>query len=212
MNSQSDLLVNSLLEKLSNSISGHLPLSSRKLLFQSLTAGKSDLTKKMILTELNAICVRQGLSIWCRKFADPIAIIDILNVALSVASGELSEAHAQSLRDDFYVTTVEDEHYEIDEYPAMFVGHAAANTISEAISNATIDTTDDLEDWDMDPESFYPDYLIASAISGGVDENGDIELRRTFWKWYLTDALCQLALERRTKPLNISPADEYAGK
>ena len=184
-------LITTLLEHLDSSSSGHLPLPSRKLLWQSLAAGQSGQARSVRLAKLHAICVRHGLPIWCEKFAEPQAIDAILDTAQGAASGEVSHAQAQRVRDDFYVAIVEDEHYETGEYPAMFVGHAAANTITMAISETVFDAGDQRDDQELDAEAFFPDYLIASALAGGLDEDGDTRLRRTFWQWYLTHAVPQ---------------------
>ncbi|MGK5024422.1 Imm5 family immunity protein [Janthinobacterium sp. RB2R34] len=185
------LLISTLLEQLESSRSGHLPLPSRKLLWRSLSAGQSGQACSVRLAKLHAICVRHGLPIWCEKFADPKAIDAILDTARGAASGAVSHQQAQRVRDDFYVAVVEDEEYETGEYPAMFVGHAAANTITMAISDTLFDAGDKRDDHEMDAEAFFPDYLIASAVAGGLDEDGDTRLRRTFWKWYLTHAVPQ---------------------
>lgn len=191
MDHESELLITTLLEQLNNSPSGCLPLPSRKLLWHSLTARQSGHDRRLTLATLDATCVRRGLSIWCQKFADPQAIDAILDLAQSAAMGEVSHAQALAARDDFYVAVVENEDYETGEYPAMFVGHAAANTIVTAISEVVFDAKDECDDHEIDPEAFFPDYLIASAVAGGLDAVGDSQLRRAFWRWYLTHAVPQ---------------------
>ena len=182
-------LINALLEQLESSRSGHLPLPSRKLLWQALAAGQSGQARSISLAKLHASCVRHGLPIWCEKFVEAQAIDAILDTAQGAASGAVSHQQAQRVRDDFYVDIVEDEEYQTGEYPAMFVGHAAANTITIAISDTVFEAGDQRDDQDIDAESFFPDYLIASALAGGLDEDGDTHLRRTFWQWYLRHAV-----------------------
>ncbi|RMR13235.1 putative immunity protein Imm5 [Pseudomonas syringae pv. primulae] len=99
-----------------------------------------------------------------------------------------------AVRDNFYVSVLENESYEPNEYPAMFVGHAAANSIVTAVSDVQFDA-DDQRDQDLDPEAFEPDYLVASAFAGGLafasklSDAGDPQLRRAFWRWYLCVAV-----------------------
>ncbi len=73
----------------------------------------------------------------------------------------------------------------------MFVRHAAANSIVTAVSDVQFDA-DDQRDQDLDPEAFEPDYLVASAFAGGLSDDGDPELRRAFWRWYLSVAVPQV--------------------
>ncbi|MNL61413.1 hypothetical protein D3C87_1853300 [compost metagenome] len=91
------------------------------------------------------------------------------------------------------MAVVEDQDYELDEYPAMFVGHAAANTVITAASKYDFDPADGRNDRDLDPAAFEPSYLVASAFAGGLAEDGDAELRRKFWQWYLIDAVSQVS-------------------
>lgn len=193
MDQKLELLISTLLGQLSNSPAGHLPLASRKLLWRSLTAGQSDQARRMTLTRLHTSCVRHGLPFWHGKFSGQ-AIDEILDVALDAARGEVAQAHAQKVRDDFYVAVVEDQDDEAGDYRAMFVGHAAANTIATAISDASFDGGDERDDDAIDPEAFCPDYLIASAVAGGLAADGDSRLRSAFWQWYLTHAVRQVVV------------------
>jgi hypothetical protein len=80
-------------------------------------------------------------------------------------------------RDAFYVDVVDDQGYEPDEYPAMFLGHAAANTVVTAAATFTFDESDLRADLNLDAEAFEPSFLVASAFAGGLTEDGDPDRR-----------------------------------
>lgn len=186
-----------LLCEVAHSPSGDLPLASRKRLWNFLTEDKPDPIKGLMLTRLDVVCVKQASFIWSKKFGDFQGISTMLSVALNAANGTIARATALSKRDEFYVEVVEDQDYEEGEYPAMFVGHAAANTIATATADFTYDPSDLRCDRDLDPEAFEPSYLIASAFAGGLDEKGDSDLRREFWEWYLTCAIREVVEAQR---------------
>ena len=192
MNNKSDALVKELLAEVKGSRSGELVLPLRRLLWNTITEDEPREVKRLILTKLDCVCVNHGSDIWSHDFGSPQDLIKVLTVALDAAMGKVSEARALSIRDDFYVEVVENQDYEPEEYPAMFVGHAAANTIATATSDFVFDPSDDRDDRDLDPEAFEPSYLMATAFAGGLGDSGDSELRRRFWEWYLSSAINQV--------------------
>jgi hypothetical protein len=193
MNKKTEILLHRLLADLNSSISGDLILPLRRLLWKTMTESYMNAEKKIILTELDALCVRHDLSIWTRKFGSPDDILEILTVATKVASGLMDGVQGLKVRDEYYVEVVENQEYKVDEYPAMFIGHAAANTIVTAVDTFAFDETDLRHDRDLDPEAFEPSFLAAAANAGGLDDSGNTEQRRKFWLWYLTVAVPQVA-------------------
>ncbi|MBI6763814.1 immunity protein Imm5 [Pseudomonas syringae] len=191
MKKEHEALITKLLTEIENSPKGELERILRIRLWKMITENKNLNDQKQILTKLNIFCVQHGVGFWTKKFGDAQRIEHVLTVAFQAASGAIDEADAMAVRDDFYVSVVENESYEPDEYPAMFVGHAAANAIVTAVSDLQFDT-DDQRDQDLDPEAFEPDYLVASAFAGGLSDDGDPELRRAFWRWYLSVAVPQV--------------------
>ncbi|MBC3950226.1 Imm5 family immunity protein [Pseudomonas folii] len=198
MKKEHEALITELLTEVENSPKGELARPRRTRLWSIIKENRNTHDQKRLLTKLNIACVQHGIEFWTKKFGDAQRIEHILAVALQAALGAFDEADAIAVRDDFYVSVVENEEYEPDEYPAMFVGHAAANTIVTAVTDVQFDNDHDLRDQDLDPEAFEPDYLVASAFAGGLglasslSDDGDPELRRAFWKWYLTIAVAQV--------------------
>lgn len=189
MNKKTEVLIPKLREELSFSPSGDLILPLRKLLWNTIIEDEAVSSRRLTLTKLDAACVRHALFIWADKFGGVHDVSEILSIAIDTANGALPEAEALSERDDFYVEVVEDRDYEPHEYPVMFVGHAAANTIVTATADFIFDFSDLRRDRDLDPEAYEPSYLIASAFAGGLDEKGNPNLRREFWEWYLSEAI-----------------------
>ncbi|MGZ9708606.1 Imm5 family immunity protein [Pseudomonas sp. GNP013] len=192
MNEKSLALIKALLSEVTAAASGELLLPLRKLLWETITEDQSEEERRLTLTKLDVICVEYGSSFWVKKFGDVEELSSILSMALALANGVIPEEKAMSVRDEFYVAVVEDQSYSFNEYPAMFVGHAAANTVITAASEYDFDPADRRSDRDLDPAAFEPSYLVASAFAGGLAENGDPESRRKFWQWYLTDAVRQV--------------------
>ena len=192
MNEKSLALIKVLLSEVMAAASGELLLPLRKLLWETITEDQSEEKRRLTLTKLDVICVEYGSSFWVEKFGDVEGLSTILSMALALANGVISEEKAMSVRDEFYVAVVEDQSYSVNEYPAMFVGNAAANAVVTAASEYDFDPADGRSDRDLDPAAFEPSYLVASAFAGGLAGDGDPELRRKFWQWYLTDAVQQV--------------------
>lgn len=198
MEKELEALITELLTETESSPKGELARPLRTRLWAMITENRNPNDQKLILIKLHIACVRHGIGFWIKKFGDAHRIEQILAVALQAASCASDQADAIAVRDDFYVSVVENEEYEAEEYPAMFVGHAAANTIVAALADVQFDADDEQHDQDLDPEAFEPDYLVASAFAGGMgfasrlSDDSDPELRRAFWKWYLTVAVPQV--------------------
>jgi hypothetical protein len=189
MNQNSEELIVRLLAWLKKSPVGDLPLAYRKRLWSTITEGTSDEEKKITLTQLDSLCVRHAEFIWAEKFGNTHDIDRILSIAQDTATDNITKKTALDIRDDFYVDVVENQEYEQKEYPVMFVGHAAANTIATATDDFVYDPTDRRTDIELDPDAFEPSFLVASALAGGMEEDGDVMLRREFWEWYLSIAV-----------------------
>lgn len=189
MNQATEAILRRLMDEVKLSSMGELSLPMRKILWNALTEKEAASEKRLILTNLDIVCVQHASFMWSEKIGNLQAISTMLAVALDAAGGVIPIAEALRKRDDFCVEIVEDRDYEAQEYPVMFVGHAAANTIATAISDFTYDSSDLRHDRDLDPEDYEPSYLIASAFAGGLDEKGNSNRRREFWQWYLSDAI-----------------------
>jgi len=178
-------LIQELLSEVRRSPAGTLSLQARKRLWISLVDGRIEEDGKRLLTALDVWCVESGMPIWRRAFGCGDLLSNMLDVAVRASSGRLDPAEALAIRDEFYVTTIEDIDYAASEYPAMFVAHAAANTILTGTTTSVHDADDGREDVDLESEAFEPSFLVASAFAGRLFESGDSAKRRAFWEAYL---------------------------
>nr|WP_269791194.1 Imm5 family immunity protein [Stenotrophomonas sp. Iso1] len=104
---------------------------------------------------------------------------------------------AQRARDRIYVDSVEGREYVQYLIPAMFVAHAATNTVATAMTTDIDGTILAVErDQDLDPDAYLPSSLCASACVGGLDIHQEMSEKAAarFGKWYLPDAIPQVMI------------------
>jgi len=168
---------------------GILSLKSRKRMWHALAAGLDERVGWAARVKLDALCVRRVMPIWAARF-DPDEIKAMLSLADAVVAGSLDANDAAQQRDRFYTDVVDNREYGSDP-PPMYVGHAAANTVIEAMTPNHVDAMPQADDDEhLDPESYLPCYLAACATAGGMnDRPASSERRRAFWLWYLDEAV-----------------------
>jgi len=167
---------------------GILSLQSRKQVWNALTAGLDEHVAFANRVKLDALCVRRVMPIWAARF-DSDEIEAMLSLADAVMAGSVDANDAAQTRDRFYTEIVDDREYGNDASP-LYVGHAAANTVIEAMTPSQVDAMPQTDDEDLDPESYLPCYLAACAAAGGMnDRPSSSERRRAFWLWYLDEAV-----------------------
>ena len=82
-----------------------------------------------------------------------------------------------------------------DDPAAVYVGYAAADVVNTALYDLPAlqgdDTAEPIQDEDLDPYEWDASYYAALAAAGGApgEEGSDPERRRTFWRWYLSEAV-----------------------
>lgn len=168
---------------------GILSLKSRKRVWNALAAGSDTHVALAARVTLDALCVRRVMAVWASRF-DSDEIESMLSLAEAVVAGSVDTTDAAQTRDRFYTDVVDDRDYGSDPL-AMYVGHAAANTVIEAMTPSHVDAMQQADDdEDLDPESYLPCYLAACAAAGGMnDQPSSSEQRRAFWLWYLDEAV-----------------------
>lgn len=186
-------------EALDSSEDGSLKLLHRKAIWRASHHNPSGDHSAQITRDrrvaLDILCVEHAMPIWKEFFPDDEGPQRMLSIASHLVDSDVSIDEAQRARDKFYVDSVEDRDYEQDQIPAMFVAHAAANTVITAMVKDIEDAIPSVEtDQDLDPDAYLPSYLCASACAGGLDINHVISVkrRRDFWKWYLHVAIPQV--------------------
>ena len=178
---------------LANDSQGRLPLAARKSIWIAMSHTADSRTAYQRRVLLESLCVRHVAGLWDDRFPGDVRLEQMLSLADKVVNGEINDAVAERQRDEFYVDVVEDDDGEGD-FAAMFVGHAAANTVVSALIKDNFDAIPSVDDDDdLDAESFDPSFLCASAAAGGLPghEASSVARRREFWTWYLDEAIRQ---------------------
>jgi hypothetical protein len=172
---------------------GILTLKRRADLWAALAAMSDARTGHVRRVHLNAACVRHVLDRWRDRFSEDDGVERMLGLASAVVAGRIDSGLAIEQRDRFYVDVVETRKYD-DNPSAMFVGLAAANTVIEALIEDNADAIPATShDEDMDPETYDPSYMCACAAAGGLNgRSANIEARRRFWAWYLSQAIPEI--------------------
>lgn len=175
--------------KVATDVAGILSLKTRKRVWNALAAGLDEHVALAARVKLDALCVRRVMPIWAARF-DPDGIESMLSLAEAVVAGSVDANAAARTRDRFYTDVVDDRDYGSDP-SALYVGHAAANTVVEAMTPRHVDAMPQADDdEDLDPESYLSCYLAACAAAGGMnDRPASSERRRAFWLWYLDEAV-----------------------
>jgi hypothetical protein len=116
---------------------GVLSLKTRKQVWNALAAGLDERVALAARVKLDALCVRRVMAVWASRF-DPDEIESMLSLAEAVVAGTANENDAARTRDRFYTDVVDDRAYGSDP-SALYVGHAAANTVIEAMTPSHAD-------------------------------------------------------------------------
>lgn len=143
------------------------------------------------LVLLDILAVQRVMPLWRAVFPTDNSPASMLRIALDTAFDRTDRVLAEKARDSLHVDIVENRSHAKGQEAAMFVGHAAANTITTALFQGVPDADAEIDDDDLDPESFEPSMLAAAAAAGGLpwSETADRKRERAFWDWYLGRAI-----------------------
>ena len=138
-------------------------------------------------------CVRRVLPLWDSAHPDDDGPRRMLALADEVARGAVDPAEGQRLMDQFSAQ-VEALDPDAEGFVPGYVGDAAVQTVSTALSDYDLDPTDERLDEDLDPDELDAPFYAAVAVTGvGPHEPGDDaanhQRRRDFWRWYLDEAV-----------------------
>jgi hypothetical protein len=84
--------------------------------------------------------------------------------------------------------------YKGEHFASIYVGFAAANTVTTALNDERfhpLNIEDHLLDDDLDPYQWDASFYAAGAYAGGFtwEEGSSVVRRREFWEWYLDEAV-----------------------
>ena len=170
--------------------SGSVSLPRRRAIWRAMTDvapvfGFNIGHRRLVL--LDILAVQSVMPLWhaaLRSYESPVLM---LRITLDIAFGRADPILTEKTRDSLYVDIVENRIYAKGQEMALFVGHAAANTITKALFQGVPDENADVDDEDLDPESFELSMFAAAAEVGGLPwaEATNREKERAFWDWYL---------------------------
>jgi immunity protein Imm5 of predicted polymorphic toxin system len=186
------------LEAIEADPNGHLRLGLRQMIWAEFgpraTSGTYLSVPHRQRIELAVAGVRHVLPLWEQTYPDS----DIPVVALSVIDAITQGGESGDASDTF------DELWEAvmdlsleRPFPEIAVGFAAVQALSTAMYDESFDPDDlepEREDGD-DPESFDSAYYAAVAAAHGLPAapESDSQLRREFWKWWVTEAVDRIS-------------------
>ena len=169
---------------------GHLRLGLRQMIWAEFGPREANLSvphRQRI--ELAVAGVRHVLPLWQERYSDS----DIPTVALA-AIDAITQGESDDASDTFDELWEAVMHLALERpFPEVAVGFAAVQALTTAMYDQPFDASDldpEREDGD-DPESFDSAYYAAIAAAHGQPAvpGSDSQLRREFWKWWLTDGI-----------------------
>ncbi|RRD43177.1 Imm5 family immunity protein [Buchananella hordeovulneris] len=177
---------------------GILPLPSRRRVWSALIVPGDDPVSCRRLWALKAACVEHSLSFWYRAFPDDNRVSEYLELARKVEAGLVDGNEADLAATRFWQSLLQTVEFDDVTEPAVFVADAAVKIVRAAASHdPRFDIVDEIADDDeLGPDSYESSYLCAAAFGGMNWQHPpaiDVEARRGFWRWYLTQAVPQVA-------------------
>lgn len=145
---------------------------------------------------LNLLCVHRVQHVWYQVFPENSGIENMLQLAHAVTEGKADPAQAQEQASQFLQDILFESELNTTTEPATFVADAAASAVISACHRNPyyeVEMDGDLEDDDLLPDSLDLSYCCSAALARGLNwqaaEDVDVEARRTFWLWYLDQAI-----------------------
>ena len=145
---------------------------------------------------LNSLCVRYVQDVWYQAFPGNPGIDNMLKLSHAVAEGAVDPGQAQGKATPFFHDVLFDTEFDEITEPATLVADAARRAVISACHRELyyeVDLESDLEDDDLLPDSLDLSYACTAEVAHGLNwqdiQEVDVDARRTFWLWYLNDAI-----------------------
>ena len=139
-------------------------------------------------------CVRHVQHLWTASFPNNPSLEDMLTLAHRVVERQVSADRAEIEAHRFFQSLGRAATNPVN-HRAIMVADAARQLIASTCYRnpyADIDGTIEDDD-DLLPDSLDCSYACACAVAGGMNwrpaAEVDVEARRTFWMWYLNEAI-----------------------
>ena len=173
-----------------------LSLGTRRRIWRAMIDPQNDEASYRHRIELDGMCVRRGQHLWNRVFPGDNRIEEMLALAQKLVNQQINPKQAENRAEDFPVdVSGEVENITAPTQSAILIAEGAAHiTISTCYRNPDYNTAEgDTADDELLPDSLDTSYCCASAAAGALNwmpiEKTDAPARRTFWTWYLDEAI-----------------------
>ena len=182
--------------EVTNSPKGILPLARRLYIWREMIDDDNPEWSYRTRVHLNTLCIHHVQHVWHQVFPGNPGIENMLQLAHAVTEGQVNPDQAQEQATQFLQDTLFETELNSTTEPATFVADAAVSAVISACHRNPyyeVEMDDDLEDDDLLPESLDLSYCCSAALAHGLNwqnvEDVDVEARRTFWMWYLDEAI-----------------------
>ena len=182
--------------EVTNNPKGILSLARRLSIWRAMIDDDNPEWSYQTRVRLNSLCVHHVQHVWYQVFPEHSGIKDMLQLAHAVTEGRVNPDHAQEQASQFLQDVLFETELNTTTEPATFVADAAASAVISACHRNPyyeVEMDGDLEDDDLLPDSLDLSYCCSAALARGLNWQGaedvDVEARRTFWLWYLNEAI-----------------------
>lgn len=177
---------------------GELPLAARRMLWQEIDDRLSDRARLATFeVSLGVACARRAWPVWEAKFREDSYPLDVAHNA-EVIFGSRQGSIEELRRGIGKVKTYLDSKLVLGEdyFPAVCAGFSAWAVARDVVSlrcGSSVDAWSGNSELEITPEDWSPCFFASLAIAGGAvwDGQGDPDVRREFWAWFLAEAVPQ---------------------
>ena len=182
------------LRTLADSPTGELPLGIRRGIYALLGPELRDADdhptgvghERRVL--LDALVAQRTLPVWERAHPGDRRPQRMLLLANGVLRGTVDPTTAEREMSNFLVDVGNESSY--DDPGPGFAGSAAASVVGTALVDRRADDLAPAQsDAELDADAWPTDFLAAEAATFGTAGEQNVEQRRAFWQWFLTEAV-----------------------
>ena len=170
------------LDEINHSSTGHLSLSTRRKLLQTIN-------EPYIIGRISILCALKVYPIWNDFFRNDTEIIGLIEKTEKYLLGQTSKKDL--LKDADHLDVFADNYME-DDITASFAAKVAVCAAYDADSGANMVVSDyDSDEEIEDPDEWDTAFLASLVYNGGIVDWDSIDNKRNkeFWNWYLAECL-----------------------
>jgi immunity protein Imm5 of predicted polymorphic toxin system len=139
------------------------------------------------LLRLEELCARRGYRAWQAMFPDDNKPMELLERALR------TPADPDLPRSLNFLQTKLDDVLGIgpEAFTATYAGFACMTAARHAVAGEARDQASERGEIEIPPDEWSPCFLASLVEAGGAtwEDDTNTEARRTYWRWYLLDAI-----------------------